>query len=65
MDASIALLASLGSGLDAELENEETKPPKPREDRNQRCTECLNGKTDSAPNEARPVKITRLELREY
>ena len=43
MDVSILLLGRFGAGIGEILENEETKPPKPRNDRNQRCAEILNG----------------------
>ena len=44
MAVSTMLLERLGSGIDAELEYEEKKPPKPRNGRKRRCTESLNGK---------------------
>ena len=65
MDVIIMLLGRLGSGLYAKLENEETKPPKPRNDRNQRCAESLNGKTEGESNEGRQAGIIRHELRGY
>ena len=64
-DVSIAPLRRLVSGIAAEPENESTKRPKPRNDRNQRFTEILNGKTEIESNAVWPAQIQRLEIRWY
>ena len=60
---SSALIARFGSGIGAELGSEETIPPTPQNDRNQRFAKSLNGKAVIESNGERPAGILQHGLR--